>query len=202
MFGLIDCIYWNWIQDASQIWYNFSIKITAFCMHSIKCSLMLHDCTILGSRLKDRICKVFALATRKVVAFKFWFHFCSSVFPLNGVLNWYVLAWFELQLHGVDDNIGKSRKFPTGMSKRMDRSKWAIDSIDIVLVLDNSVDPVGWAHPLRITANFVNLVFQFITYSSALCGWLSTFSWKTLLRFLSVDIQSVYSGILKLCTQT
>ncbi|CAL9175200.1 unnamed protein product [Musa hybrid cultivar] len=46
-------------------------------------------------------------------------------------------------LHGVDDNIGKSRKFPTGMSKRMDRSKWAIDSIDIVLVLDNSVDPVG-----------------------------------------------------------
>ncbi|THU61972.1 hypothetical protein C4D60_Mb01t00240 [Musa balbisiana] len=46
-------------------------------------------------------------------------------------------------LHGVDDKIGKSRKFPTGMSKRMDRSKWAIDSIDVVLVLDNSVDPVG-----------------------------------------------------------
>lgn len=41
----------------------------------------------------------------------------------------------SLQLHGVDDNIGKSRKILTAMSKRMDRNKWIIGGIIAVLVL-------------------------------------------------------------------
>lgn len=38
-------------------------------------------------------------------------------------------------LHGVDDNIGKSRKILTAMSKRMDKNKWIIGSVIVVLVL-------------------------------------------------------------------
>ncbi|CAN6469199.1 unnamed protein product [Victoria cruziana] len=38
-------------------------------------------------------------------------------------------------LHGVDDNIGKSRKILTAMSRRMDRNKWIIGTIIAVLVV-------------------------------------------------------------------
>ncbi|KAM0932526.1 putative GOSR2/Membrin/Bos1, vesicle transport v-SNARE domain superfamily [Dioscorea sansibarensis] len=38
-------------------------------------------------------------------------------------------------LHGVDDNIGKSRKILSAMSKRMDRNKWMIGCIIAVLVV-------------------------------------------------------------------
>lgn len=38
-------------------------------------------------------------------------------------------------LHGVDDNIGRSRKILTSMSRRMDRNKYMIGSIIAVLVL-------------------------------------------------------------------
>ncbi|KAK3026237.1 hypothetical protein RJ639_040522, partial [Escallonia herrerae] len=38
-------------------------------------------------------------------------------------------------LHGVDDNISKSKKILTAMSRRMSRNKWLIGSIVVVLVL-------------------------------------------------------------------
>ncbi|XP_039122897.1 vesicle transport v-SNARE 13-like [Dioscorea cayenensis subsp. rotundata] len=38
-------------------------------------------------------------------------------------------------LHGVDDNIGKSRKILSAMSKRMDRNKWMIGCVIAVLVV-------------------------------------------------------------------
>uniref|UniRef100_A0A0A9GWC0 Vesicle transport v-SNARE 13 n=1 Tax=Arundo donax TaxID=35708 RepID=A0A0A9GWC0_ARUDO len=38
-------------------------------------------------------------------------------------------------LHGVDDNIGKSKKILAAMSKRMDRNKWIIGGIIATLVL-------------------------------------------------------------------
>ncbi|XP_031499068.1 vesicle transport v-SNARE 13-like [Nymphaea colorata] len=38
-------------------------------------------------------------------------------------------------LHGVDDNIGKSRKILTAMSRRMDRNKWIIGTVIAVLVV-------------------------------------------------------------------
>ncbi|CAA7051878.1 unnamed protein product [Microthlaspi erraticum] len=38
-------------------------------------------------------------------------------------------------LHGVDDNIGKSKKILTAMTRRMNRNKWTIGAIIIVLVL-------------------------------------------------------------------
>ncbi|KAG2591130.1 hypothetical protein PVAP13_5NG081300 [Panicum virgatum] len=38
-------------------------------------------------------------------------------------------------LHGVDDNIGKSKKILAAMSKRMDRNKWIIGGIITALVL-------------------------------------------------------------------
>ncbi|KAG0450162.1 hypothetical protein HPP92_026891 [Vanilla planifolia] len=38
-------------------------------------------------------------------------------------------------LHGVDDNIGKSKKVLTSMSRRMDRNKWIIGGLIFALVL-------------------------------------------------------------------
>ncbi|XP_024928887.2 vesicle transport v-SNARE 13 isoform X2 [Ziziphus jujuba] len=38
-------------------------------------------------------------------------------------------------LHGVDDNIGKSKRVLTSMSRRMSKNKWIIGSIIAVLVL-------------------------------------------------------------------
>ncbi|KAL8529539.1 hypothetical protein ACS0TY_006822 [Phlomoides rotata] len=38
-------------------------------------------------------------------------------------------------LHGVDDNIGRSKRILTNMSRRMDRNKWIIGSIIVVLVI-------------------------------------------------------------------
>ncbi|XP_020599428.1 vesicle transport v-SNARE 11-like [Phalaenopsis equestris] len=38
-------------------------------------------------------------------------------------------------LHGVDDNIGKSKKVLTAMSRRMDKNKWIIGAIIFSLVL-------------------------------------------------------------------
>lgn len=41
----------------------------------------------------------------------------------------------SMQLHGVDDNIGKSKKVLTAMSRRMDKNKWIIGGIIFSLVL-------------------------------------------------------------------
>ncbi|CAI8595238.1 unnamed protein product [Vicia faba] len=38
-------------------------------------------------------------------------------------------------LHGVDDNIGKSKKIMTNMSRRMNKNKWIIGCIVLVLVV-------------------------------------------------------------------
>ncbi|PKI71375.1 vesicle transport v-SNARE 13-like [Punica granatum] len=38
-------------------------------------------------------------------------------------------------LHGVDDNIGRSKRILTSISRRMDRNKWIIGSIIAVLVV-------------------------------------------------------------------
>ncbi|XP_057463283.1 vesicle transport v-SNARE 13-like isoform X2 [Actinidia eriantha] len=38
-------------------------------------------------------------------------------------------------LHGVDDNIGRSKKILTNMSRRMSKNKWIIGSIITVLVI-------------------------------------------------------------------
>lgn len=38
-------------------------------------------------------------------------------------------------LHGVDENIGKSRKILTAMSRRMSRNKWIIGCIIVVLLI-------------------------------------------------------------------
>lgn len=38
-------------------------------------------------------------------------------------------------LHGVDDNIGRSKRILTNMSRRMSRNKWIISAIVLVLVL-------------------------------------------------------------------
>uniref|UniRef100_A0A7N2L1A5 Vesicle transport v-SNARE N-terminal domain-containing protein n=1 Tax=Quercus lobata TaxID=97700 RepID=A0A7N2L1A5_QUELO len=38
-------------------------------------------------------------------------------------------------LHGVDDNVGRSKKLLTNMSRRMSRNKWMIGSIIAVLVI-------------------------------------------------------------------
>ncbi|KAL8038584.1 hypothetical protein ABFX02_11G117200 [Erythranthe guttata] len=49
-------------------------------------------------------------------------------------------------MHGVDENIGKSRKIITNISRRMDRNKWVIGAIITVLII----------------AIFVVLYFKFI----------------------------------------
>uniref|UniRef100_A0A803N299 Uncharacterized protein n=1 Tax=Chenopodium quinoa TaxID=63459 RepID=A0A803N299_CHEQI len=38
-------------------------------------------------------------------------------------------------LHGVDENVGRSKKILTAMSRRMNRNKWIIGTIIAVLVL-------------------------------------------------------------------
>ncbi|XP_050230371.1 vesicle transport v-SNARE 13 [Mercurialis annua] len=38
-------------------------------------------------------------------------------------------------LHGVDDNIGKSKKVLSGMARRMNRNKWTIGAVIAVLVI-------------------------------------------------------------------
>ena len=40
-----------------------------------------------------------------------------------------------LQLHAVDDNIGRSKKILTNMSRRMSRNKWIIGTIIALLVI-------------------------------------------------------------------
>jgi vesicle transport through interaction with t-SNAREs protein 1 len=40
-----------------------------------------------------------------------------------------------MQLHGVDDNIGKSKKILSNMSRRMNKNKWIIGCIVLVLVV-------------------------------------------------------------------
>lgn len=40
-----------------------------------------------------------------------------------------------MQLHGVDDNIGKSKKILTNMTRRMNKNKWIICGIVLVLVI-------------------------------------------------------------------
>lgn len=40
-----------------------------------------------------------------------------------------------MQLHGVDDNIGKSKKILTNMSRRMNKNKWIIGGIVLVLIV-------------------------------------------------------------------
>ena len=52
---------------------------------------------------------------------------CLFVFHTSDVL--------FFQLHGVDDNIGRSKKILTNMSRRMNKNKWIIISIIVVLVI-------------------------------------------------------------------
>ena len=42
---------------------------------------------------------------------------------------------FLLQLHGVDDNVGKSKRVLTAMSRRMSRNKWIVGIIIAVLII-------------------------------------------------------------------
>lgn len=46
-----------------------------------------------------------------------------------------LLFVLELQLHGVDDNVSKSKKVLTAMSRRMSRNKWIIGTVVAVLVI-------------------------------------------------------------------
>jgi vesicle transport through interaction with t-SNAREs protein 1 len=50
------------------------------------------------------------------------------------------MAFLLLQLHGVDDGKGKSKKVSTAMSRRMSRNKWIIGTIiylyDVALILN------------------------------------------------------------------
>lgn len=54
---------------------------------------------------------------------------------------WHILVslltnfFFLIQLHGVDDNISKSKKILAAMSKRMSRNKWIVGSLMAALVL-------------------------------------------------------------------
>ncbi|CAN1795661.1 Vesicle transport v-SNARE 13 [Linum perenne] len=41
----------------------------------------------------------------------------------------------NMQLHGVDDNIGRSKRILTAMSRRMDRNKWIVGCIVAALIL-------------------------------------------------------------------
>ena len=45
------------------------------------------------------------------------------------------ISLLVLQLHNVDDNIGKSRRIIGAMVRRMDRNKWIIGFIIALLVL-------------------------------------------------------------------
>lgn len=45
------------------------------------------------------------------------------------------MVFLIFQLHGVDDNVGRSKKILTNMSRRMSRNKWMIGSIIAVLVI-------------------------------------------------------------------
>lgn len=42
--------------------------------------------------------------------------------------------YFLMQLHGVDNNIGKSKKILSNMSRRMNKNKWIISIITAILV--------------------------------------------------------------------
>ena len=54
----------------------------------------------------------------------------NAMFPV-------LILWFfqYLQLHGVDDNIGKSKRVLTAMSRRLNKNKWIIAAIVAVLVV-------------------------------------------------------------------
>lgn len=39
-----------------------------------------------------------------------------------------------MQLHGVDDNTDKSKKILSNMSRRMDKSKWILSTIAVLLI--------------------------------------------------------------------
>ena len=62
----------------------------------------------------------------------------TSLFRSNNSIFITVLltsVWSCSQLHGVDDNVGKSKKILAAMSKRMDRNKYIIGGIMAALVL-------------------------------------------------------------------
>ncbi|XLS79252.1 hypothetical protein HN51_063477 [Arachis hypogaea] len=42
---------------------------------------------------------------------------------------------YVMQLHGVDDNIDKSKKILTAISRRMSRNKWILGSFMAAIVL-------------------------------------------------------------------
>ena len=47
----------------------------------------------------------------------------------------HIEGFFVLQLHDVDDNIGKSRRILNSMARRMTRNKWIMGSIISILIL-------------------------------------------------------------------
>lgn len=46
-----------------------------------------------------------------------------------------IIHFFLFQLHGVDDNISRSKRLIISMSRRMSRNKWIVGAIISVLVL-------------------------------------------------------------------
>jgi hypothetical protein len=47
-----------------------------------------------------------------------------------------LILWFKyFQLHGVDGNIGKSKRVLTAMSRRINKNKWIIGAVIAVLVV-------------------------------------------------------------------
>lgn len=54
---------------------------------------------------------------------------------MHNYVNAMISKFLPWQLHGVDDNISRSKKILTTMSRRMSRNKWIIGTIIVVLVL-------------------------------------------------------------------
>lgn len=53
----------------------------------------------------------------------------------NGMFTILIIPALGLQLHSVDDNVGKSRRILNSMTRRMSRNKWIMGSIIGVLIL-------------------------------------------------------------------
>lgn len=68
-------------------------------------------------------------ANTTVCFFHFLFH------SLKKKIKNFKFLFCKLQLHGVDDTIGRSKKLLTNMSRRMNRNKWILASIITILLL-------------------------------------------------------------------
>lgn len=166
------------LQDLHQQRQSLLHAHKTVCLYLFFLSFVFSDISVVLLNLQHVLSVLVPLPLAKISTDKIvkWDDECSIFIDVSIIL----------QLHGVDENVSKSKKILTAMSRRMSRNKWIIGSVIAALVLAILfILYYKLTHQSVVLASIVQI--QHLISHSAFSGWcfclLLNFIWDFILFF-------------------